>query len=438
MTCDQEGMLDFPCDVERLPNGNTLIADAGDESGGGSEIIEVDPRGQIVWQYGDGLVFAHSCKRSRDGNTLITDTTNDRVIEVDRRGRLVFSSESWGRGSGRLSDGSRLEYPNDAHRMPGGALLITDRNNNRVVLASRKGRVLWAYAQVKHPHNADPLPGGNVLIADSDDNAVIEVDRRGRRVWEYRSAADPLDWPRDADRLPNGNTLITDSKHARVIEVTPAGETVWQYKVPYFANFYDADLLANGNILIADQQHRQVLEVDRLGNVVWQFRNMRAPAMAAEERLANGDFSARGRGGLPRHWREYRKTSERGGRVVWHDDPKTGPAPGIEYDRAGAYCLYQLVGVRAGRTYRLSGQIRTEMAGLGTVAFFQLAWLDAWSGLILDVPNAPKGAVFTRSANWTQDRFDAEAPPGATAVEVRLFISGKGSAWMRNVSLERC
>jgi hypothetical protein len=81
---------------------------------------------------------------------------------------------------------------------------------------------------------------------------------------------------------------------------------VWQYKVPYFANFYDADLLANGNILIADQRHRQILEIDRLGNVVWQFRNVRAPALAAEECLANGDFTARERSGLPRHWREYR------------------------------------------------------------------------------------------------------------------------------------
>ena len=44
----REGIVEFPCDVERLPDGNTLITDAGDERGEGSEIVEVDPEGRIV------------------------------------------------------------------------------------------------------------------------------------------------------------------------------------------------------------------------------------------------------------------------------------------------------------------------------------------------------------------------------------------------------
>jgi hypothetical protein len=37
------GMIEFPGNAERLPNGNTLIADGGDELGLGSEVVEVDP-----------------------------------------------------------------------------------------------------------------------------------------------------------------------------------------------------------------------------------------------------------------------------------------------------------------------------------------------------------------------------------------------------------
>jgi len=37
------GMVEFPGTVERLPNGNTLIADGGDELGLGAEVVEVDP-----------------------------------------------------------------------------------------------------------------------------------------------------------------------------------------------------------------------------------------------------------------------------------------------------------------------------------------------------------------------------------------------------------
>ncbi len=52
------GMLDWPCGVERLANGNILIADAGHWSGVCSEIIEADPLGRIVWKYSESLVFA--------------------------------------------------------------------------------------------------------------------------------------------------------------------------------------------------------------------------------------------------------------------------------------------------------------------------------------------------------------------------------------------
>ena len=109
MTCTIErntpGHLEFPCDVERLPNGNTLITDAGDETGLGSEVIEVDALGNLVWNYSEGLRFAHSAKRLENGNTLISDTSNDRIFEVNNEKEIVFSSDDWDNGSGKLSDG---------------------------------------------------------------------------------------------------------------------------------------------------------------------------------------------------------------------------------------------------------------------------------------------------------------------------------------------
>ena len=71
----------MPLAVERLPNGNTLIADAGDHAGFGSEIVEVDPVGNIVWNYNRGSVRPQ-WKADGNGNTLITDTTNNRFLEV--------------------------------------------------------------------------------------------------------------------------------------------------------------------------------------------------------------------------------------------------------------------------------------------------------------------------------------------------------------------
>ena len=43
MNESREGILDFPCDVERLQLPHVLISYLADELGSGSEILEVTP-----------------------------------------------------------------------------------------------------------------------------------------------------------------------------------------------------------------------------------------------------------------------------------------------------------------------------------------------------------------------------------------------------------
>lgn len=423
------GMLEFPCDVERLPNGNTLITDAGDQAALGSEVIEVDPLGQIVWRYDAGLIFAHSAKRLPNGNTLIADTNNNRIIEVTPAGGIAFSSDQWSGGSGNLSDGSHLHYPNDAHQLDDGSFIITDRNNNRCVIADRTGKALWSFGEgIHHPHNCDALPNGNVLIADSDGKRIIEVNRAKEIVWQYGDGKpETLNWPRDADRLENGNTLIGDSKNSRILEVNRGGKIVWSYRAPYFANFYDVDKLPNGNILISAQQHQQVIEVDPTGNIVWAFRNFRT-LRAIHPRLTNGSFKERGEDGLPAGWTMFQRLAEGGGKVIWDENASPRPAPGLEYDRPGALYLQQTVGVTPGTRYQFTGKMKTQLAA-GAVAYFQVAFMDAYGGYTGDTADLPKGRFFTGDNDYTQDTFQAVAPDIATAAEVRIFITGTGRIW---------
>ena len=423
------GVVEFPCTAVRLGNGNTLIADAGDEIGVGSEVIEVDPVGQIVWRYGEGLRFAHSAVPTRDGNVLIADTTNDRLIEVSRSGEMVWSTEGLG-----LSDGSSLAYPNNALELPDGNLLVTDRNNDRCLIMDRDGGVVWQHTgELRHPHGAEPLTNGSVLIADSDGNRIVEVDPSGDVVWSYGNGSpEVLSWPRHARRLASGNTLITDSKNARVIEVTPDGETVWTFAVDYFAKFYYAEATEDERVLIADQQGHRVLEVDRAGNIVWMFRNYTYPNPILP-RLRNGSFKERDEGGWPSDWILACRLSEGGGDVIWDEAASPRPCPGLSTDRAGALFLQQTVRCTAGLTYHMAGQLRTE--GLEGHACLQMSFVDAMGAALYDAPDIPRGRSLSGTNEWTQDSFQATAPPGATALETRLFITGRGRAWVKGLFL---
>ena len=430
------GNVEMPLAVERLPNGNTLIADAGDEAGFGSEIVEVDPVGNIVWNYAEGLKFAHSGRRLRNGNTLIADTTNNRLIEVTADKKIVMNSDDWGGGKGRLSDGSHLHYPNEAFELEDGAFLVTDRNNDRCIRVDRNGRVLWAFEEaLHHPHNANPLSNGNILMADSDGNRIVEINPSKKIVWSYGDgSSETLWWPRGAIRLKNGNTVITDSKNHRIIEVDPHGRMVWKFQTEHVDKFYMTQMAKEGTFLIScTDGHHQVIEVDRAGNIVWLFRNYRRPT-PLYARLTNGFFKEISPEGMPNHWVLATRLSEGGGKLIWDTNNRPHPCPGLEYDRPGALFLQQGIAVKPGERYRVGSEIKTvEAKG---VACLLIDFFDSLGGsLYRNITEMPCGKYFTGTNDWTHDMFEVRVPPRATFAELRLSINQSGKVFVRNLMM---
>ena len=96
-------------------------------------MIEVNRADQIVWQYGNpsdttilnGAAFA---SRLPNGNTLITDSGNSRVLEVNPRQDVVWSYVTNTR-PGSIAD----PLPTRAVRLANGDTLISDQFNDQVI-----------------------------------------------------------------------------------------------------------------------------------------------------------------------------------------------------------------------------------------------------------------------------------------------------------------
>ena len=245
----------LPLGIERLPDGNTLIAHAGQLMFTDARAIEVDSLGRLVWAYIKcDVPFLHTARRLPNGNTLMSASFGNKVVEVNRDGDRVWL------------DSSGLGYSNEAYRLANGNTLITDRDNDRVIEVDTARNIVWSYTNLLHPHNGSRLPNGNTLVCDSDNDRVVEVGASGEVVWQYGVN---LDWPRCAQRLGNGNTLIADSYHNRVIEVDGSGAVVWSASdlpVPFAAVRLD-----NGNTLVS--ANTRVVELTPGGSTVWQYPN---------------------------------------------------------------------------------------------------------------------------------------------------------------------
>lgn len=282
--------------------GNILIADQFN-----NRVIEINHQGRIVWQFGDessvagptSIVAPNDAQRVED-LTLISATgappgaepscsagcPDNRVLLVDPRGRIVWQ---YGQ-AGVTGDGpNELNAPVCSVFLPHRHVLITDQGNQRIIEVTLDNRIVWQYGttgvsgsdsnQLNNPNSAELLANGHILIADESNNRVMEVTRDNRIVWQYGDPADTtiLNGPAFASRLDNGNTLISDASNNRIVEVTSLGAVVWQYVTSARPGSVDAPAptravrLHNGNTLISDQFNHQIIVVTPHNQVVFSY-----------------------------------------------------------------------------------------------------------------------------------------------------------------------
>lgn len=171
----------YPCSLQLLPSGNVLVAGWDDDVPG--FVREFDPAGRIIWRL-EPLRWPWKAERLPNGNTLYADAGTNRVVEVALDGAEVWAVDGLGPARPALFDALGPVY---CQRLADGATLVSIRGLSRVVELDPAGAVVWEVGPelVKNQYSAVRLPNGNTLIADGGHHRVIEIDRDKRILWEY-------------------------------------------------------------------------------------------------------------------------------------------------------------------------------------------------------------------------------------------------------------
>lgn len=278
------GPLLITGDPSALP-GNLLISDRGN-----SRVIELDPRGNIVWQFPPPGYKGTIPFDENDDAFFSPDfqqvTTNEefehtiQVIDVSTRQVTWYYGTPYRAGSGP----NHLNGPDDAYLLPDGRVMTADIKNCRMLFiapnkqTSQLGHTGACRHDPAHGYFASPngdapsadyqhvviteiggswvdvftLPGlqyeysfrspaqypsvaimqadGTFLLTDYiSPGAVYRVDRYGHVLWKYNRS---LDHPSIAIGLPNGDVCVSDDYGDRVIIVDPVTNSIrWQYGV---------------------------------------------------------------------------------------------------------------------------------------------------------------------------------------------------------------
>lgn len=253
------------------------------------------------------------------GNILIADQFNNRVIECDTNGNILWQ---FGLGPNDFSRNSIIGC-NDAQRVgiltlmagtgtpPG---VVTNAPNgavdNRVILVDPFKNIIWQYGRfgktgsghdlLSTPVQCTFLPNTDILITDQGNNRIIEVNLNKQIVWQFpgpnTNADAQLNSPNSAELLANGHILISDENNNRAIEVTRDHQIVATFTDQGTVSIVAfSSRLTNGDTLITDSGNARIVEVDSNDMTVSQylintnFPSVPAPLPTRAVRLKNGD-----------------------------------------------------------------------------------------------------------------------------------------------------
>jgi hypothetical protein len=219
-------------DLQQLPNGNILFSYFKNTNGktrGG--VCEITGDKKEVFKYEiDSEV--HSCQRLKNGNTLLTDNNNARLIEVNTQMEVVKTLEL----NTKIKGHSAIRI---VRVLGNGNYLVCQEEDKLVAEYNQKGEMINSFQSPGKCFCAIRLKNGNTLISDGSECSVREVTFRGDEVWKISKEDFPelkMNWLTGILELPNGNFLVCNwlghGKYGEGIpmfEITRDKKIVWCY-----------------------------------------------------------------------------------------------------------------------------------------------------------------------------------------------------------------
>jgi DNA-binding beta-propeller fold protein YncE len=318
-------MMATACTAPRSPTAATTATPSGRQS----KAARSPSSSAIPSADGRGYLRAGSDPSVLPGAVLIVDENNNRLIEVDPKGRIVWAFPR----PGDLRPGQTFVTPDDAFFTPDGKQIIATQEENFTItlIDVARHRIVWRYGvpgvhgsgpnHLWNPDDALVLPNRYVLSPDIKNCRILLIapgTHTPTRIYGTTGLCGhnpPHEYahPNGAFPMRNGHYIVTEINGAfateinlagkvfltvdyqrpgTILEFTRTGHVLWRYR-PGGRDELDHPSLAlplpNGDVICNDDRNDRVIVVDpRTNTIVWQYGVTNRPG-SAPGRLANPD-----------------------------------------------------------------------------------------------------------------------------------------------------
>jgi hypothetical protein len=250
-----QGQMNQPAGVKTDAQGNIYVADTNN-----NRITKYDATGKFVASAGGfaqsgGATFNQpwSIAVAPDGSVYVADTFNWNIIKLDKDLKQV---KSWGEGCTTVPncDEFHLFGPRDIAVTPDGNVLITDTGNERIIEYTADGKFvkMWGTKfdatkggtpgplELQEPVGLAVAPNGDVYVADYWNKRILHFTK------DFTPVGTPISVPSWGSNavtnrayialLPDGRLLATDPEHGKILVFAADGTAAGSYALPATAN----------------------------------------------------------------------------------------------------------------------------------------------------------------------------------------------------------
>ena len=247
-----------------------------------NRIIEVNPQKQIIWQM-TGIKDPDDVQVYKQNRLIVNEEKYSKVIEINTQTKKIIWS--YGHlGIPSVQPGYLGKYVDDSFKLPNGNVLITDAANMRIIEINKLHQIVWQYGVtgiqsnslgfLNAPNDAMPQVNSSILITNIGNHKAIDINPNTKAIqWSVNI---PESYPSDILVLPNGNLLSTDWVYpGKIQEITKNGGVIWTYQ-PTGVNTLNhpssTQLLPNGNYLVVDDHNDRIFVLNpKTKQIVWQY-----------------------------------------------------------------------------------------------------------------------------------------------------------------------
>lgn len=236
------------------------------------------------------------------GNIWVADTTNNRVVELDKNGTYIRQITTTPEGPFKELRGITVA--------PDGNIWVAEKGNRRVIKFSPTGQFISKITNAAlEPFDVAVSAGGVVWVTDASAQKVWQLKEDGtviRTIGNHgNEALNGSDLPFGIALDGFGNAWVAMQATNRILEISPSGAPLFAFgstgsATGQFNAPFDVSVAPSGNIFVSDGLNNRIQEFKPDGGFMRQFgtlgpasnqlENPKNIAMAPGNRLLIADY----------------------------------------------------------------------------------------------------------------------------------------------------